>query len=77
MPHSLGHGVGLEVHEAPWLRSRGETGTTLEPGMMFTLEPGLYDGTNGGVRLENDFLVTDTSVQPVTSSRIVRIPETG
>ncbi len=73
MPHSLGHGVGLEVHEAPWLKD-GETGhTPLEEGMFFTVEPGLYHPQWGGLRWENDFLVTSNGVEPMTHSRIVRL----
>jgi Xaa-Pro dipeptidase len=73
MPHSLGHGVGLEVHEAPWLKD-GEIGhTPLEEGMFFTVEPGLYHPQWGGFRWENDFLITATGVETMTHSRIVRI----
>jgi Xaa-Pro aminopeptidase len=49
--HSLGHGVGLEVHEAPWVASRVET--KLEDGMTFTIEPGIYISGWGGVRIED------------------------
>ena len=49
--HSLGHGVGLEVHEAPWVASRVET--KLEDGMAFTIEPGIYISGWGGVRIED------------------------
>ncbi|MEM8629311.1 MAG: Xaa-Pro peptidase family protein [Chlamydiota bacterium] len=53
--HSLGHGVGLEIHEYPSLRS-GET-TLLQEGMVITIEPGLYLPETGGVRYENTLLV--------------------
>ena len=56
--HSLGHGVGLEIHERPHLGT-GST-DTLEMGMVFTLEPGLYERGFGGVRLEDMVLLGDT-----------------
>lgn len=75
MPHSLGHGVGLEVHEAPWVRSRATDPVPLEPGMVFTIEPGLYHAEAGGVRLENDVLITDSGAEVITTSRILRFPD--
>lgn len=71
MPHSLGHGLGIEVHEAPYIRSSVESETILRPGMVFTIEPGLYDPSAGGVRLENDILITETGHEVLTSSRIL------
>ncbi|MGB6066582.1 MAG: Xaa-Pro peptidase family protein [Desulfomonilaceae bacterium] len=49
--HSLGHGVGMEVHEPPYLSPRGRG--VLEEGMVFTIEPGIYIAGVGGVRLES------------------------
>lgn len=50
--HSLGHGIGLEVHEPPWLsQSRGDE--VLRPGMVFSIEPGVYLPGWGGVRIED------------------------
>ncbi len=74
MPHSLGHGLGLEVHEAPYLRDRDDCGTVLEEGMVFTLEPGLYHPDIGGVRLENDVLITRSGHEVLTESKILSKP---
>lgn len=55
-PHGLGHGVGLNIHERPWFRLQGPTVDSLQPGSVFTLEPGLYYPERGlGVRLENTY----------------------
>ena len=58
--HSLGHGLGLFVHEQPNI---GGHETTLEPGQVITIEPGIYLGAKGGVRLEDDILVTKTGAK--------------
>ena len=55
--HSLGHGVGLQTHEAPSLGPRSQA--TLEPGMVVTVEPGLYYPEWGGIRWEYMVLVTE------------------
>lgn len=56
--HGLGHGVGLQVHERPSFRMVGELEDTFRPGMVFTLEPGLYYPDRGlGVRLEDTLAV--------------------
>ena len=61
--HSLGHGVGLEVHEQP---SLGRSGEDLVAGDIVTLEPGLYRRGWGGCRLEDLVLVTDDGVENLT-----------
>lgn len=56
--HGLGHGVGLETHEGPSLSSKVRQ--RLEPGMVITVEPGLYDASWGGIRWEHMILVTES-----------------
>jgi Xaa-Pro dipeptidase len=73
MPHSLGHGIGLEAHEAPILRDRPGNDWIFQPGMAFTVEPGLYHPEFGGVRLENDFIMTERGPEQITDCRILRI----
>ncbi len=61
--HGTGHGLGLEVHEAPRLSRRTEEHPGLDvlrPGMVFTIEPGVYVEDLGGVRIEDDVLMTTT-----------------
>ena len=59
--HSLGHGVGLEVHERPTVREGNED--RLQPGMVFTVEPGIYIPGWGGVRIEDMVLVVQDGVR--------------
>ena len=73
MPHGLGHGVGLQAHEAPSLRNRADNEWVLEPDMIIAIEPGLYDPIHGGCRLENDILVTKTGAEVLTGARIIRL----
>jgi Xaa-Pro aminopeptidase len=54
--HGLGHGLGIDIHEAP--RIRKGSNVVLEPGMVFTVEPGIYLPGWGGIRIEDDVLVT-------------------
>jgi Xaa-Pro aminopeptidase len=62
--HSVGHGVGLDIHELPRL---SQTSTqTLQPGMVVTVEPGLYDPDVGGCRLEDIVVVTKNGCEDLT-----------
>lgn len=63
--HGLGHGIGLEVHEAPTLS--GKSKQLLTPGMIVTVEPGIYIPGKGGVRIEDDVLITDTGFKVLSS----------
>lgn len=56
--HGTGHGLGIDVHELPYVNSKGDI--TLEPGMIITVEPGIYVEGLGGARNEDDVLVTET-----------------
>lgn len=63
--HRTGHGIGLEPHELPNVRA-GEM-TKLAPGMAFTIEPGIYLPGRGGVRVEDDLIVTNDGARSLTS----------
>ncbi|MEH7301623.1 M24 family metallopeptidase [Neobacillus drentensis] len=64
--HSTGHGIGLEVHEGPGLSTKSDI--ILEPGMVVTCEPGIYIPGLGGVRIEDDTLITTTHNEALTHS---------
>ena len=75
--HGTGHGLGLDVHEEPRVtRPRADVAPVpLEPGMVFTIEPGAYLPGWGGVRIEDDVLVTDRGYEVLTSVPYALIPD--
>jgi Xaa-Pro aminopeptidase len=64
--HSTGHGLGLEVHEMPRLGQREKT--VLQEGMVLTVEPGVYIEGIGGIRIEDDVLVTASGAEDLTTA---------
>lgn len=64
--HSTGHGLGMEVHEAPRLSKLSDT--VLQPGMVVTVEPGIYLPGFGGVRIEDDVVITESGIRRLTES---------
>lgn len=64
--HGLGHGIGVEIHEEPYENATSQS--ILKTGMTVTVEPGIYIPGVGGIRIEDDFLITENGVQALTSS---------
>ncbi|MCJ7659221.1 MAG: Xaa-Pro peptidase family protein [Anaerolineales bacterium] len=72
--HRTGHGLGLEGHEEPYIR--GDNDQLLEEGMTFTIEPGIYLPDRGGVRVEDDFVITSDGGESLSNlHRQLRIIE--
>ena len=63
--HRTGHGLGLEVHEEPYINQN--SAVALEPGMTFTVEPGVYIPTLGGIRIEDDMVITQDGSRSLTN----------
>lgn len=66
IPHSLGHGVGHEIHESPWLSIKSKD--ILKPGMVFSIEPGIYIPNFGGVRIEDLYVLEEKNIRQITKS---------
>ena len=65
--HSLGHGVGLEIHEWPLIRkTEPYQSLPLQPGFVITIEPGIYLQGIGGVRIEDTVAITSTGCEILT-----------
>ncbi|OIJ12411.1 peptidase M24 family protein [Anaerobacillus alkalilacustris] len=64
-PHRIGHGLGIEVHEFPSMNKNNQD--LLKEGFVFTVEPGIYEPSIGGVRIEDDIVITKDGFRSLTS----------
>ncbi len=73
IPHSVGHGIGIEVHESPTLSPKSDQ--TLQDGMVFSIEPGIYLSGKFGVRIEDLFTISDGQLIQLTkaSSKLISL----
>ncbi|MCD6477654.1 MAG: aminopeptidase P family protein [Candidatus Aenigmarchaeota archaeon] len=72
--HIVGHGIGLEVHDFPLLAPKGPgREMKIKNGMVFTMEPGVYEVGVGGLRIENDIMVKGNKFKFLTKSRLLKI----
>lgn len=62
--HQLGHGIGLQFHEAPWLHPASDE--VLEPGMAVAIEPAIYIDGWGGFRIEDNLVITEDGCEVIT-----------
>jgi Xaa-Pro dipeptidase len=71
-PHRIGHGLGIDVHEAPSINDANDG--ILKPGMVLTVEPGIYVSELGGIRIEDDLVITEKGCEVLTKfSKTMRV----
>lgn len=67
IPHSVGHGIGIEIHEAPFISPKAST--QIKSGMVFSIEPGIYYPDYGGVRIEDLVIIKKNNIKLISRSR--------